>query len=368
MVWRKAFITSVVLGMFTFPSLSVNSDAVLAAGFVEGISGPEDLVPVPGTRWIVVGGLGNVSTKEGLYLIDKEKKHSSVLFPDRSLDHAFLNAAYPHCQGPVDASAFSAHGLNLHVVEEGVAQLYVVNHGSREAIEVFRLHYDQALPELAWTGCVPLPEGAMANGVAGLPNGGIVATHFIAPEYFPGQSPMVDRDLWKVRLQRGEPTGYASLWYPHSGWERIPGTEGSGPNGVEVSEEGDWIWIALWGDRKIIKLSLADPNIRHVRELDFMPDNLRWGDDGMLWVAGASGDAADYFACSADPGCHGEFVVARLNPDSLEIELTPLPEDLAGFGDATTATVIDGAVWVGANPSKRVLYFPATRASLLRQE
>jgi hypothetical protein len=55
--------------------------------------------------------------------------------------------------------------------ENGHSTLYVAAHGGREAIEVFGVDANGAQPVLTWTGCVLMPEGMVANGVASFSDG-----------------------------------------------------------------------------------------------------------------------------------------------------------------------------------------------------
>lgn len=361
-----SFVSAVFLALISGAALS-ESVELPGFGYVGGFIGPEDLVPIPDSQWIIAGDLGQGGKLGGLYLIDRLSRQASKMFPGERMRYRFNEESYPTCPGLPDPDSFSAHGINLATDPSGGSHLYVVNHGDREAIEVFRVESEGATPELTWVGCIPLPKGAMANAVAPIPGQGVVATHFIAPQYFEdqyfenqkleSQDPMTDSSLWISRLMTGEPTGYGAVWTSDSGWTAIPGTEGSGPNGIEVSPDGEWVWVALWGNKQLVKASLVDRRTRKTIDLDFMPDNLRWGDDGHLWVAGASGKPTDYFACVAATDCHGDFVVAAVNIQSHEVIQMPVPEHLDDFGDATTAFVLEGEVWVGANPSDKVLYY-----------
>lgn len=324
-------------------------------GYVCELSGPEDMVALPGTQWIISGGLSSEKEAGKLYLIDRTDKRASILFPRTMLRSELQRQEYPTCPGLPDVGSFSAHGVNLRIDDAGLATLYVVNHGDREAIEVFHLVPGETGPEVAWVGCIPLPAKVMANAVAPLDDGRIAATHFIVPDYFDNADPSGGE--WMAKLREGEVTGYAATWSAVSGWREISGTQASGPNGIEISRDGQWAWVAKWGNREIVRVPLTGADTPDVIALDFMPDNLRWGDDGMLWVAGAKGEPSAYFSCMAQPDCHNEFVVARIDPGTGDVSLVPLPPDLKGFGDATTAMIVDGQIWVGANPSDRVLYY-----------
>ena len=86
----------------------------------------------------------------------------------------------------------------------------------------------------------------------------------------------------------------------------------------------------------------------------FMPDNLRWGDDGKLWVAGAAGAPADYFKCWASKGCRNDYVLAHVDPTTLALATVPHPKTLPCFGEATAVLKQGDEAWIGANPSDQV--------------
>ena len=52
-----------------------------------------------------------------------------------------------------------------------VYKLFVVGHGARESIEVFRVDTAPAMPAVTWIGCVIAPDPIGLNSVRGLPDG-----------------------------------------------------------------------------------------------------------------------------------------------------------------------------------------------------
>lgn len=106
------------------------------------------------------------------------------------------------------------------------------------------------------------------------------------------------------------------------------------------------------------RIDLASGQVA-VAKLDFMPDNLRRGDDGRLWTAGSVGEAGAYFACAAKPGCHNDYRIASIDPAAMTARVFAHPETRPTFGDATAAVRLGGEVWVGSNPASRVALFRA---------
>ena len=79
-------------------------------------------------------------------------------------------------------------------------QLYVVNHGGRESIEMYELKPAARSWTLAWHGCAVSMKDF--NDVAVLPDGGFIATHPTALRP-PGDT----SDLFA-----GAPSGYVARW------------------------------------------------------------------------------------------------------------------------------------------------------------
>ena len=112
-------------------------DPIGGVRFVCGQSGPEDLVVVPRTHWLVASALAG---EGGIYLIDTRQGSSTRIFPnDKATDRLDRNT-YGACPGPPagdERSTFRTHGLYLKAGRRSRHTLYAVHHGGRESIEVF---------------------------------------------------------------------------------------------------------------------------------------------------------------------------------------------------------------------------------------
>ena len=118
-------------------------------------------------------------------------------------------------------------------------------------------------------------------------------------------------------LFSGQITGEVWEWSPENGWRELPGTEGAGPNGIEASPDGRWLYIAEWGAKRILRFSYEkDPGRTASRNvtaaLDFYPNNLRWQQGGTLATAGFSGELRSMFeeCVIGVPSCPTHFTVA----------------------------------------------------------
>ena len=113
-----------------------------AAGltFVCGLTNAEDLVPLPGTPWIIASGLADAEHAEWPPLSREcaRTARSRCCSPAMSSIGRTARHSAPARARPTRAK-FSAHGLSLRVGAASEDTLYVVHHGERESVEVFTL-------------------------------------------------------------------------------------------------------------------------------------------------------------------------------------------------------------------------------------
>ena len=319
-----------------------------------GFQNPEDLAAVPGGEWIVVSQFprlvdGKPSGAGSLLVLRPRDGERRVLYPVPAAEtHTGVDGVgSPECGGPPDPARFSPHGIDVAARDDGSARLLVVNHGGREAIELFRLEASGDGPSAVWEGCVPLPDDAQGNDVAALPGGGFVTTNMVAR----GAGILA---LGKIAL--GLPTGELLEWSPEGGWGAVPGTRESAPNGVVASADGESLYFAAWGNSKLVRIG-RDGSGRRELALPHHPDNISWGADGKLLVTGQKGSVTNIPACGRlDSGtCPLPFSVLRVDPDdfSLEVVFDHDPARLSGAG--TVALEADGALWIGTFAGDRIL-------------
>ena len=321
--------------------------------FICGLTNAEDLVPVPGTPWIVASGIAEGDRNDGhIDLVNAHDRTVRVLLPGHIL-YRQDTATYGGCPGKPDEMQFTAHGLDLRAGAGSAHTLYVVHHGERESIEVFDLEAGAAVPALTWVGCVLLPRGALANGVAALPGNAFAATKFIG----------TDDPKWMDKLTAGEPEGGVLLWRPETGWEDLPGAAAiSADNGIAASPDGRAIFVAGTGDETVVRLSLdGKPGMRAVIRTGFRTDNLRWGSDGFLYDAGARDTVPDLMACAPNTKqrCTGPFSVLRIDPVTLQTREVVHHPGSPNFGAASTALRIGNEYWLGTPHGDRIAIAPA---------
>lgn len=313
--------------------------------FVCGFQGsPEDLVQIAGTDWVLAGGLnagdpakpGGIDKPGGINLLDVRTKTQRSL----PIANAGPRAPYTDCADPVKAVGFSAHGFNLKQEGPGRGTLFVVGHGVREAIEVFDVSWGSGEPKVAWIGCVRAAEGAVNNSVAPLKDGRIVATDFIH-----STSSLND-------LMAGKTTGAVYVWSPGGRFEKIPGTDLPGPNGIEVSPDQRWLFVAVSGTGETLrydlrKLEKAPDRIRS----GVRADNLRWAPDGRLLLAGQDITDCPQGFC---PG--SAIAVAAVDPSTLQSSRLATFQPTPEFSSTTAAIVVGDTLWLGAHSGDRAAY------------
>jgi hypothetical protein len=312
--------------------------------FLCGPVAAEDLVRVPGTDWIIGSGMAERGNGGKLYLIDAAKKTWEILYPGANPKNELDVKSYSSCPGAPEAGTFGAHGIAIRDDGSGSATLLAVNHG-REAVEVFQLDTAGKKPAIRWIGCVSMSEGVSLNSVAFLPGGGFVATKFYDPASPESFGAIMARKI----------TGGVLEWKPGSGIRPVEGTDLSGANGIEVSKDGKSIYVAAWGTQELVRFRHSDGFAQKtVAKVDFSPDNLRWGSDGKLLVAGQN----------ITPGKAGgmpEFkgwTVSKLDPETMKVTEILKDGGESPLQNASVAIDVDGTLWIGAFSGNRIGYKP----------
>ena len=302
--------------------------------------GPEDLVPVPGSEWVLSSGM---AANGAIRLINVRDRTTTTLFPSATPRERLDKKTYDSCPGPIDLSErekFRAHGLYLSAGRNSVHTLWVVHHGTRESIEVFEFDARPKPATLTWIGCAVAPDPIGLNSVVGLPDGGFVTTNF---------SPRGTDAAGRARMMAGENNGEVWEWHTGTGWKIVPGSESAGANGLEISKDGKWLYIGGWGTQSVIRLSRGQtPAKKDAVGLGFRVDNLRWAPDGGLLAAGQGGTAPSQTSN-----------VAKVDPNTLKFqELVRYPYSDA-FSLGTGAIQIGKEIWVASARGDRIAIFPA---------
>ena len=314
-------------------------------GFVVGLYNAEDIAPIPGSRWMVTSGMAGPEHPQGhLYLVDTAAKTSEELFPSQV---EIRESSEPYDDvPPPDVEKLNAHGLALRPGENGRHLLYLVNHGQREAIEVFEIDATADRPAVAWIGAIMQAPTVWGNAVAALPEGGIVATNYLD---------LTDSTAFD-RVYAGKVTGSLMEWQAGEGWHEVPHSTFSAPNGVEVSPDGRWFFVASWATKSFVRLSRgASPVRRDTIQLDFLADNVKWS-NGRLFTAGQISDPKTVFdGVTSQASCNFAVAAVAVDPETLEVEELARFEHPV-FGTAATILPINGELWISSAANDRIAY------------
>jgi len=304
-----------------------------------GLMNVEDMDLAPGGRWIIGSGMTSPTVPVGhLYAIDSRTRSFHEIRPEVGP----AEAIYHDCPGPLDLARFAPHGL---YVADG--KVWLVNHGGRQSIEVFRLRVTPEGPALRWIGCAVLPDNGSGNGVAPLPDGGFVASKF---------EDAGDEGAFG-KMSAMKPTGAVYAWSPGKGWRKLAHSDMSGSNGVEVS--GHVILVNAWPEQKVYRFRMGSEAAPEAVATPFLPDNVRRLPDGRILVAGQDGDIKRLLAPCGKPRCVAGWWVAHLDPQTMALKVLLHVPATPSFGDATSALKVGNQLWVGTYMGDRVAIVPA---------
>jgi DNA-binding beta-propeller fold protein YncE len=302
------------------------TDVTLACGQ----QGPEDLYALPGNQWVVASVMAGSG---GINIVKVSDRTSTRAYPSPSAKDAYDAKQYPGCPGPpgtADAQ-FRTHGLWLDPKGGASRRLLAVGHGARESIEVFTVNTGGAAPVVTWIGCVVAPDPIGLNSVVGLPDGG-----FIASNFQPRSGPQANMQSMMTGAKNGE----LWEWHAASGWNKIPGSEASGANGLDISDDGKWLYVAAWGSQSFFKMSRGkEPVDRMEIPLGFRVDNLHRAKDGSLLATGQGQGTSD---------------IVRIDPNTMKVTKVLQRRDDASFRGGTVAAEVGDRLWVGAYSGDRI--------------
>src|SRR5690606_30664880 len=177
-----------------------------------------------------------------------------------------------------------------------------------------------------------------ANSVAILGDGGFVTTKFMAD---PGEG--------IEKIIAGEVNGEVYEWRPGGEVQAIPGTELSGANGIELSPDDRFLYVAAFGGREVVRYDRsASPPSKTSVSVDINPDNLRWTPDGDLLTVGsdlASGT--------------GGWTIYRIDAEAMDATAVGGADGSAALQGASAALEVDGEIWIGTYNGDRVGVMPS---------
>src|SRR5687768_9207049 len=352
-----------------FVALAIVSSAVLfldplhaqaptctpAAGltFICGLQNPEDVVHVPGTRWLLTSGM---APGAGLSVVDTQAKAVRKLYGPDTANARPDRARFTSCPGPLDPKQAVLHGLALRPAAADRYTVYATNHGGRESVEVFELSVGSGaaagIPSATWIGCVLLPPTLAANSVAAFSDGTLVATVLILP----GRT---FEDAFAMRN-----TGIVLQWTPGApAFVELKGTELVANNGIDTSPDDREFYVASTPTRRIYAFSRAKPGagpLRFAQLKDFGPDNVRMSDNRLI----TAGLVDDEPACGGRPKdekgirCPMGYAVAAIDPKTMAATEIARGPRTPSFTGTAMAAVVGNELWLGSFFADRLAYRP----------
>ncbi len=298
-----------------------------ADGYICGQQGPEDLVAM-GADWAVASAYTGTG---GVTVIRLKDRTSLTVYPSSTAKEKHDTKTYPECLARRAAhSPRTASTCRRAAARRTSSSRWVMARANRSRCSTSTPR--GATPVLTWVGCVIAPMPIGLNSVRSLPDGGFLTTNFLPrganiQTLFDG---VINGELWE--------------WHTKSGWQKVPGSETSGANGVELSDDGKTIYMASWGSRSFIRLSRgAKAPKREEIKLGFQIDNIHWAKDGTLLGAGQVGQ---------------DWRVVKIHPQTLKVDTIYSQDDKPGFGGGTVALEVGDALWVGSYRGDRIAIVP----------
>jgi hypothetical protein len=300
-----------------------------------GLVVPEDLLNVGSTGLLLASGH---RAPGHMYLIDPAASTQSELIHGATFRLQHDASAYPDCPGPLNLQAFDVHGLSLTETSPRRFSVYTTSHGAREAIEIYELDLRGTAPVLTWKGCVLLQQDGYFNSVARLTDGGFVTTR------------MRDANFRRVEGAPAGITGRVFEWHPGGRLQPLVGTELSLPNGIDVSKDERYVFVAAIGSQELVKFDRrATPTAKRAVSLPISPDNVHWAPDGKLLTAGPNYVAP---AVCSGAGCASGWSVLEVDPETLAFTRLGGADQTAAMQRVSSAMRVGDDIWVGSNDDR----------------
>ena len=316
---------------------------------------PEDLAVLPDGRHILVSEFGAIvplsptNVQGNLSLLDTtdgRKKNLEIEMSDNLWGD-------PECQR--DSMVLSPHGIDINERLDGSYQLAIVNHMPTETIELFELREINDAWSLTWRGCVNAPVHGYFNDVALSSNGSFYV------------SQMYDKNISLFMLavldNTKEDTGYVYHWRRQNGFERLVNTDGAFPNGVELSDDENNLFINYAFGNKTSKYNLMSNSIEASFSMNGIPDNITVDGD-YIWVGAQDHSgldsliycgvfAKDVFEDPMINQCPLPFAAYQLRQSDLSL-VNSYKYSNTVMGTATVALSLNGQLYIGTYHGDRI--------------
>ena len=307
-----------------------------------GFKNPEDIVITPDNEFLLMSEFGGIEPYEEqkpgyfalLNLQTKEKIIPNILIEENIWGNSSCKRNKIKKYGP--------HGIDLVKREDGAYQLGVVNHFPDETIEMFEIFKESGSWNMVWRGCIEVPNEFYFNDISLKTNGGFYASH------------MYKRDItlneWLFISLIKKNTGYLVEW-SEDGFNKINGSEGSGPNGIALDRKKNIIYINFNQGDSITKFDL-NTNTKLDKKFIEAPDN-PYIDGDYVWVTSLDFQPNDFGKCEFDISCSLPFSVYKLDKNNLET-INKYSFSKSVFGLPTVAVPFNNEIYLGSFHSDRI--------------
>jgi hypothetical protein len=144
-------------------------------------------------------------------------------------------------------------------------------------------------------------------------------------------------------------------WHPGGQLQPLAGTELSLPNGIDVSPDERYVFVAAMHTHELVRFDRSTtPMEKRTVSLPMRPDNVHWDGNGQLLIAGPN--PFDPAVCD-DPDCPTGWSVVEVNPQTLTVSRLGGADRTAAMQDASAAMRVGDEIWVGSNQD-RIARFP----------
>ncbi|VEI74975.1 Gluconolactonase [Mannheimia haemolytica] len=315
--------------------------------YIENLKSPEDLVQIPNSNWIIASGMTHHS---GLYLIDSQTKTAQRLIAPKADKPS---TQFKNSQPQPHADEMQIHGLSIRAMGGGKSLLYAVNHNgfdkniNRETIEVFEVNANTTTPTIKWLGNVPMPKDdkgryLAANSVVSGADGSIYTTVMMHPH-----NTLED-------MFAGKTTGAIYRWSPKTQvFEKLQGTEFNGNNGIELSPDGQFIYVAHM--KNLSKLTNTNPAKEvATTQLNYgVFDNLHWVSDKLITAGSSTQNCGDTMTYD----CLKDYHITTISPDNLSTNAIYQGKYTADFSGVSTVLPVGKTYYLGSFYRDKMAYF-----------
>ena len=316
-----------------------------AISVICGVSNPEDIVVTPDNKYLLISEFGGIrpydSTKSGGFALLR-LSDNKIITPKISFGKNIWGE--DSCK---QNDIFGPHGIDLVQKEDGSYQLGVINHYPGETIEMFELvqKSEHDTWSFVWRGCIEVPEKYYLNDVALKKDGTFYVSH------------MYSRDItmtkWLITSLLKKDSGVILEWNKDSFIE-IPNSEGSGPNGITLSESTNNLFISYNQGDRVVKFDLSDNKKLQTFKVE-SPDNIYINKDS-VWLTSLDFQPNDAGDCIERPACSLPFSIYEIDRETFVLK-NKNSFNKTVFGLPTIALPIENVIIMGSFHSDRIGYF-----------